>query len=79
MIDKFKKLLGIKVIQYIRPTGQNDGEAAQIDLYIISHAKHAIVNCPSTFSAFAKRQRDAQDRSTDFWGIENGNDPKIEL
>ena len=83
MIDQFKKTLGIKVIQYARSTGQSEGEAAHIDLYIISQAKYAIVNCPSTFSAFAKRKRDVQEKPTDFWGIDNDklatNEPNSEL
>ncbi|CAF4623020.1 unnamed protein product, partial [Rotaria socialis] len=83
MIDEFRKLLGkkynVKIIKYERPENQSLGEAAHIDLYILSIAEHAIVNCPSTFSAFAKRQRDIREKSTDFWGIENDkltNEPK---
>ncbi|CAF4256118.1 unnamed protein product, partial [Adineta steineri] len=36
----------------------------------------------STFSAFAKRQRDVRDKLTDFWGIENSqltNEPNSDL
>ncbi|CAF3633768.1 unnamed protein product [Rotaria socialis] len=86
MIDEFRKLLGkkynVKIIKYERPENQSLGEAAHIDLYILSIAEHAIVNCPSTFSAFAKRQRDIREKSTDFWGIENDkltNEPKSDL
>ncbi|CAF4293818.1 unnamed protein product, partial [Rotaria sordida] len=75
MLDKFQKHFmkkyDIKIIKYERPSNQSEGEAAHIDLYILSIAKNAIVNCPSTFSAFAKRQRDRFDKSTDFWGIDN--------
>lgn len=75
MIDKFQKRFAkkydIKIVKYIPPAGQSEGEAAHMDLYILSVAKHAIVNCPSTFSAFAKRQRDVLGKSTNFWGIEN--------
>jgi peptide-O-fucosyltransferase len=77
MIEKFQKYFAkkydLKIIKYNRPLNQSEGEAAHIDLYILSIAKNAIVNCPSTFSAFAKRQRDVLEKSTDFWGIENEN------
>lgn len=75
MLDKFRRIFrtneNIKVIKYDRPSSQTESEAAHIDLYILSIAKNAIVNCPSTFSAFAKRQRDRLEKSTDFWGIDN--------
>jgi len=77
MIDKFQKYFekkyNLKIIKYNRPLNQSEGEAAHMDLYILSIAKYAIVNCPSTFSAFAKRQRDVLGKTTDFWGIENEN------
>jgi hypothetical protein len=86
MIDKFEKYLGkkynLKIIKYDRPSNQSEGEAAHMDLYILSIAKNAIVNCPSTFSAFAKRQRDVLGKSTNFWGIDNDNstnEPKSDL
>lgn len=75
MIDKFQKSFAkkynLKIIKYQRPSSQTESEAAHIDLYVLSVAKNAIVNCPSTFSAFAKRQRDLQGKSTAFWGVEN--------
>ena len=75
MIEKFQRRLAkkyqLRVLKYEQPAGQTDGEAAHIDLFILSIAQNAIVNCPSSFSAFAKRQRDARGKSTDFWGVEN--------
>jgi len=77
MMDKFEKHFGkkynIKIIKYDRPSNQTEGEAAHMDLFILSVAKNAIVNCPSTFSAFAKRQRDVLGKSTNFWGVDNDN------
>ena len=66
---RFEKKFQLKIVQYIRPSTQSEGEAAHMDLYILSAAEHAIVNCASSFSAFAKRQRDRQNKTTDFWGI----------
>ncbi|CAF4058647.1 unnamed protein product [Rotaria sp. Silwood2] len=80
--ERFMKKYNIKIIKYERSSSQSEGEAAHIDLYILSIAKNAIVNCPSTFSAFAKRQRDRLEKSTDFWGIENDklmNEQKSDL
>jgi peptide-O-fucosyltransferase len=74
----FEKKYDLKIIKYDRPANQSEGEAAHMDLYILSIAKNAIVNCPSTFSAFAKRQRDVRGKSTNFWGI-NNDQPTNEL
>lgn len=69
--QRFAKKYGMKIIQYERPADQSEAEAAHVDLYILSQAKDAIVNCPSTFSAFAKRQRDNLEKITNFWGIDS--------
>ena len=68
---RFSKKYRLEVVKYDRPASQSEGEAAHMDLYVLSVAQHAIVNCPSSFSAFAKRQRDTRGTSTHFWGIDD--------
>jgi peptide-O-fucosyltransferase len=49
-----------------RKNGEN---SPHVDLCVIGKADHAILNCVSSFSAFAKRQRDSENKTTDFWAF----------
>ncbi len=40
-----------------------------VDLCIMGKADLTILNCASTFSAFAKRQRDSENKITEFWAF----------
>jgi peptide-O-fucosyltransferase len=44
-------------------------ENPQLDLCILGKADHVIVNCVSTFSAMLKRQRDSEEKTTEFWAF----------
>ncbi|EDV28160.1 uncharacterized protein TRIADDRAFT_21697 [Trichoplax adhaerens] len=59
--QKFKK-------EQIRIVSLNPPEP-HVELAIIGRAEHAIVNCISSFSGFAKRERDAKNKPTTFWSI----------
>ena len=51
-----------------------------VDLCILGKADFSIVNCISSFSAFAKRQRDSEGKPTEFWAFEpKQNIKKTEL
>lgn len=69
MIKKFeKRFKKVKFVKY-------DSENPHMDLAILGRSDHAIVNCVSTFSAFLKRARDAENRTTDFWGFKRKSKP----
>ena len=57
-----KKFKHVKFIKY----PENN---PHVDLCILGKADHTIVNCVSSFSAFVKRQRDSEDKTTEFWGF----------
>eukprot|EP00057_Strongylocentrotus_purpuratus_P033135 XP_790324.3 PREDICTED: GDP-fucose protein O-fucosyltransferase 1-like [Strongylocentrotus purpuratus] len=63
-IKALKKFLPskVKVVQH-KPSEPH------VDLAILAKSDHYICNCASTFSAFAKRERDAAGKPSSFWGF----------
>ncbi len=63
MLSKFeKRFKQVKFVKY-------DSESPHVDLCIMGKSDYAIVNCVSTFSAFLKRQRDSENKVTEFWAF----------
>ena len=45
---------------------------------VLGKADYAILNCVSTFSGFAKRQRDLEGKKSEFWGFKLRDEFKYE-
>ncbi|KAI3380148.1 hypothetical protein SNEBB_006915 [Seison nebaliae] len=66
-----------KIINVFHYDDIYDHESTHIDLYILTKADLAIVNCISTFSAFAVRERQMTKKPTKFFGFDSGNNSDL--
>jgi peptide-O-fucosyltransferase len=65
-IDALRNRLKMNVF-YLNPA------IVQVDLAILGMSNHFIGNCVSSFSAFVSRQRNIDNQSTSYWGIDRNS------
>lgn len=65
MIEKLTKALQKMKVSVHRQEFSNP----HVDLAILARSNHYVGNCISSFSAFAKRERDAMGFPSSFWGF----------
>ncbi|XP_071821277.1 GDP-fucose protein O-fucosyltransferase 1-like [Apostichopus japonicus] len=62
MINELQKAVKVKVVQ-------RTPAEPHVDLAILAKSDHYIANCVSSFSSFAKRERDVYGKPTSFWAF----------
>lgn len=57
---------------------KRDPDDPHVSLAILSRSAYYIGNCVSTFSAFTKRERDAEGLQSGFWGFPTAKEAKFD-